>query len=329
MCIQLANRTFKQVYRADVERYELSRILDHRHARHRPYRTDMDAQWKTACHFGQRKLLMSEIEFLTMHARRHDTVVYAGAAPGTHIPLLVWMFRSLELTFVLVDPVLDTDVTWEGCVKYKSLFELNGDGPTYASYWKDKPNVLFISDVRSKEGGDEDTPTNEDVVRDMAMQREWVDLMRPRAGMLKFRLPWVPKNRKTGKRPPTIVEYIAGDIHLPVWGPPRTTETRLVFTRDQEGVKEYDAIRYEDEMYHFNTVTRMSRYPRLTAGCQCYDCAAEATILRNYVKLFEPREVERLWVRVDGWRDRITAHNPNQDPYFCSNEGPNKKKQRL
>jgi hypothetical protein len=55
-------------------------------------------------HWGQRKLLLSEIEFLTDWAPldRDSIVVYAGAAPGTHIAFLAEMFP--RLSFVLVDP---------------------------------------------------------------------------------------------------------------------------------------------------------------------------------------------------------------------------------
>ena len=60
---------------------------------------------KTVVHWGQRKLLLSEIEFLTLIGRndlRGATVVYARAGPGTHIPQLTRMFPQVH--FILVDP---------------------------------------------------------------------------------------------------------------------------------------------------------------------------------------------------------------------------------
>ena len=57
---------------------------------------------KSTVHWGQRKLLLSEIEFLTRYSQDGMTVVYAGAAPGTHISYLSELFPSLR--FVLVDP---------------------------------------------------------------------------------------------------------------------------------------------------------------------------------------------------------------------------------
>ena len=53
-------------------------------------------------HWGQRKLLLSEIEFLTQYSEAGDFVVYAGAAPGTHITYLTALFPQLD--FLCVDP---------------------------------------------------------------------------------------------------------------------------------------------------------------------------------------------------------------------------------
>lgn len=66
-------------------------------------------------HWGQRKLLLSEIEFLSLfipqlRARvpppKRIIVIYAGAAPGTHIPYLFDLFdnKSGDLQFALFDP---------------------------------------------------------------------------------------------------------------------------------------------------------------------------------------------------------------------------------
>ncbi len=64
---------------------EVWRILEE-DAPRAPYRRRKD-EVKSVIHWGQRKLLVAEIEFLTMYAgtRKSDTpqpVVYAGAAPG-------------------------------------------------------------------------------------------------------------------------------------------------------------------------------------------------------------------------------------------------------
>jgi hypothetical protein len=57
---------------------------------------------KTVLHWGQRKLLLSEVEFLTKYGHLSNTVVYAGAAPGTHLNILAELFKDKK--FVCVDP---------------------------------------------------------------------------------------------------------------------------------------------------------------------------------------------------------------------------------
>jgi hypothetical protein len=56
-------------------------------------------------HIGQRKLLLSEIQFLTLNLESKNDeafVVYAGAAPSNHIYLLRELFPNVK--FLLVDP---------------------------------------------------------------------------------------------------------------------------------------------------------------------------------------------------------------------------------
>jgi hypothetical protein len=68
-----------------------------------PYRR-RSGETKSVCHWGQRKLLLSEVEFLNEYLPSNiiALVIYAGAAPGHHIPLLSDMFPNLR--FILVDP---------------------------------------------------------------------------------------------------------------------------------------------------------------------------------------------------------------------------------
>lgn len=57
---------------------------------------------KPTLHLGQRKLLLSEIQFLTLNHTHSKYVVYAGAGPGHHIHYLYQLFPHLK--FILVDP---------------------------------------------------------------------------------------------------------------------------------------------------------------------------------------------------------------------------------
>ena len=53
------------------------------------------------CHIGQRKLLLTEIQFLTN--KKSGVVVYAGSAPGNHIPVLLKIFPN-KFKWILIDP---------------------------------------------------------------------------------------------------------------------------------------------------------------------------------------------------------------------------------
>lgn len=110
---------------------------------------------------------------------------------------------------------------------------------------------------------------------DMAAQWRWHEIMQPLKSMLKFRLSW-----RSG-----TTRYLSGTVYLPVWGPITTTEARLV-PDDGGATREYDNTAYEQQMFHFNTTTRVGLYPHGGAGvglCHCYDCTAEVAILSAYL----------------------------------------------
>ncbi len=68
-----------------------------------PYGPDA-GQIKANCHLGQRKLLLTEIEFLSKMAGKNKNilVVYAGSASCEHLPVILQMFPNIK--FLLVDP---------------------------------------------------------------------------------------------------------------------------------------------------------------------------------------------------------------------------------
>ena len=53
-------------------------------------------------HLGQRKLLLTEVNFLTGHGDFSKNIIYIGAAPGHHIEFLSTLFPNH--TFYLYDP---------------------------------------------------------------------------------------------------------------------------------------------------------------------------------------------------------------------------------
>ncbi len=84
-----------------------------------PYRR-RQGEYKTVLHWGQRKLHVSEIEFLTEFGFPYCHVVYAGAASGTHIKQLSDMFP--DVTFHLYDPSPFTVLPTERIRIHNELF---------------------------------------------------------------------------------------------------------------------------------------------------------------------------------------------------------------
>lgn len=239
---------------------------------------------RVATHIGQRKLLMSEVDFLTDYARAGDTVVYAGAAPGHHIPFLVSLFENKRLKFELYDPREFELPKWDkriigGITTHRGLFT----DDTARSY-SGRDDVLFVSDIRT--GGHEfGLPTEEDVKRDMIMQEKWVLAMQPRACMLKFRLEY----DKAGIRE---FEYIEGELRIQAWAPPSSSETRLIAVRGADGYKRcmYDQQRYDNQMFYNNSIIREwgafdhgVPLRRVRGLDTCYDCALEAYMWKKYL----------------------------------------------
>lgn len=236
------------------------RYQDHRYKV--PYR-QRRGQFKTTIHWGQRKLLLSCIQFLTKYQHLASKVVYAGAAPGTNIIILSELFPNHE--FDLYDPrPFDSDLDDHPKIH---LFQEYFTDDVARSYKKQK--VLFWSDIRT--GSLKDDDFEEQIAANNRMQETWHYLMCPEYGMYKFRLPY-----KEGR-----TEYMRGQIWLQIWAPETSTETRLV-VRKNPSRKIYSHRKYEKRLFYFNLITRQwGHYP--SYNCQCYDCCAEAWILSKYL----------------------------------------------
>lgn len=226
-----------------------------------------------ALHWGQLKLLASEIEFLTPHAHTTGlTVVYAGAAPGHHIPCLASMFPKMR--FLLIDPLpFSIEQTSQlEIIQAPMTTEL---AETLAQHSQTtRSPLLFISDVRVGPP----TPSRESheqhqrrIMRDMMAQQHWHIILKPIQSVLKFRLPWSIRARSL---------YLSGSIHLPVFGRPHTHETRLITDPGEPRLVWYDHTQYEEQMAHFNSVTRVSAHG---PNGLCYDCEALENIAAQYL----------------------------------------------
>lgn len=273
---------------------------------------------KTVIHWGQRKLLMSEIEFLTLYGGSCRMVVYAGAAPGTHIAFLSKMFPDLH--FYCVDPAPFTVKETDKITTVQALFT----DEMAQRLGEEHPGMLFISDIRAADyERDSEQVIEEKVQRDMAMQKEWHMRMRPMRSMFKFRLPWTAGTSS----------YLDGDVYLPVWGPITTTETRLITKENTLAEVGYDHKKYEDQLFYFNTVTRPALYKHdVTEGegiDHCYDCRAEVHILSSYLESFKAVSSDTLAEEVSLMSQRISKQIGNRRTLRDDNLDPGDRKRRI
>lgn len=237
-------------------------------------------EWTSAVHWGQRKLLMSEIELLVEvlaedyrrgresqqveNVGQNFLIVYVGAAPGSHIPYLLSLFSNItnirihvwdrpsrfdiqeDMSLPVADRLIRivppefADPSMTG--DYEGFFT-DYVAQKYLDAYGPNNKIIFISDIR-------DRASEEAVHNDMSMQRRWVEKLQPYASQLKFRLPFSGQDN---------YEYLSGRIFTQTWSRVKSTETRLLsfrpFTTTMYNVNDYDRT-----MSYLNTVTRMSSY---------------------------------------------------------------------
>ena len=246
-----------------------------------PYRsgkyTAQGTSTRRGRHFGQRKLLLGEVDFLAEFARDGDTVVYAGAAPGIHVPFLAMLFPGVR--FELYDPrkfdLRGTPTVLARITPHREFFTEE----TAASY-AGRDDVLFISDVRT---GTEDAvlPSEAEIIDDMRQQETWVRAMQPRAFSLKFRLPFDQM---------TDFEYFAGETRTQAWAPGASLETRLMASRPYTR-RAYSPSDYDSRMNYLNLVVRpWAKYEpgvplvAVPGLARDFDSALEAHIWAKYLR---------------------------------------------
>lgn len=249
----------------------------------RPFNPDIVETQHVKCnlHWGQRKLLMSEIDFLNRYYDDYDQskdkyLLYVGASPGHHINYLKKMFPDIH--FILYD-------------KVKTAVELDDHAEFHHKYfdqqeaekYKDK-NLFFVCDIRNldvgKLKGDERTGIRHGIIGDdMSKQMEWVKIMNPKQSLLKFKLTWL--SEKT--------EYLDGTVYFQVWNTMGSNEQRLVPDKSYK-TKIWNNITYEEICAYFNHETRFKKIKHNFGNClgQYHESVVEGLILKEYVEKFEP-----------------------------------------
>jgi hypothetical protein len=257
------------------------------------HKTPYDSEFvsKTNVHLGQRKLLLSEIQLLTEYYNENTKdpiILYVGAAPGTHLITLSMMFpRAFFILYdgAKFDPILK---------QYPNVYEIHEDKAGFVTTplikslksRLDSDRLLFISDIRL---GDEDKDKFEHgVMRDMQLQEEWIEILRPKLSLLKFRMSYKMKHGDS-------LKYTKGTILYGVWPKETSGETRLL-VQQQDIIKKinYDFKNYEETMFFHNKYERPYCFDDMPDEikdlifiknnnyCPCYDCVSELAILYKF-----------------------------------------------
>ena len=272
-----------------------------------PYKKHRDISKYPKTNWGQRKLLLGEIKFLTLYADKEkgSHVLYVGAAPGDNIPYLQKLFP--KCTFELYDPRPKFN---------KQLIKANTRNiqvniaafnntlaEDYAKKYKNK-HLLFISDIRNNSVDDPHIKLNlqerEKLIQtDMRMQKEWVKIIKPYMSMLKFRISFIT----------TEIEYLDGDIYFQPWAPQESVELRLI--TDGKKLTVYNGTIIEEIMSYINNKLRPFVKYRINDRTGTfnapYDTALEYIILEEYFKKYNDNDSLHADYRSE--KSQVTSHD--------------------
>ncbi len=252
-----------------------------------PYRRRKNEE-KVSLHFGQRKLLLTVVQFLTLFWNPKKVpkpiVVYAGAAPGNNIEIISQLFPEVE--FHLYDPWTFKINETDKIHLYNQYFTDHD-----AKQWSGRSDIYFISDIRTADytkAKNLDENENQ-IMQDMMKQMNWYNIINPIHGHLKFRLPYTGGNR------PPKVNYLNGHVFKQALAPKTSTETRLVPLSPNNNI-DWDCNKYQSQLFYHNVEIREkikyinplnpnephSHIDNLEL-LNDYDSRAETHILMNYI----------------------------------------------
>jgi hypothetical protein len=252
-------------------------------ANEEPYRRRNNEE-KTSISWGQRKLLLSLVSFLSKHLDKdikNPRVIYAGASPGIGIGIAAKLFPNV--TFHLYDPAPFQIKTKDKVILYRKKFT-NEIAQFWAEKQKQDNNILFISDIRTADYTKaKDLEDNENqIMQDMQLQKTWVEIIKPCKTQLKFRLPYTLPGF------PNEVEYFDGLIYLQCFCPQTSTETRLVLESPNLVYKKYSCEKYQSQLFYHNIVIReknkyINEYQDPPEILDDYDSCCEISIWKDYL----------------------------------------------
>jgi cap2 methyltransferase len=243
---------------------------------------------KTTISWGQRKLLLIFVSFLSNHLDKevkNPCILYIGAAPGVNINIVLNLFP--HITIHAYDPRPFKIKKNKRIFIYQKKFTSQ-----IAKFWaqeqRKKKNIYLISDIRTADyTKSKDLSENEtQILEDMKLQREWVEIIKPCKCQLKFRLPYVLPDF------PDEYEYFEGLLYKQPWAPETTTETRLVLTSPDFHYRKYSSKKYESQLFYHNaTLREKKRYDtNIPDGIELvndWDSCCEIRIWQDYLANFD------------------------------------------
>jgi hypothetical protein len=268
--------------------------------------------FQSRCHWGQKKLVLSEIQFLTKVCQKLNTkslkdyaVVYVGAAPGLHFPILYNLFP--ELIWLLYDPARFSKESYMHPQKQRlKIFNqfFTDETIKHAKQNSENRKILFICDIRL-------SFEEEAIMKDMISQAKWGTDIGADYMLLKYKLPYDDENTilyKTNTiddlqiNPKHIINpdlkaddktslYLKGDVYIQLFASINSIELRLMVEK-VNGKYELDAINYgeiEKKMFYFNTTLRISWNTEdydflhyIPGYDSSIECVMEYNIIKNY-----------------------------------------------
>ena len=199
-------------------------------------------------HWGQLKLLLSEIIHLANYKDEFDNIIYAGAAPGIHIVLLADLFPEKKFYLFDPNPIWDIRLKEKRNVFIKTRYFDDGEARKLFRLGK---KYFLISDIRNldigkaKKRNDENAQDNI-VENDMHIQFGFWRQVQPKFALFKFRLMHDKKSK-----------FPTGTIYLPIYGKNVTTESRLFIKNYNENdTLLYDNKNYRDRMFYYHVNER-------------------------------------------------------------------------
>ena len=268
-------------------------------------------EFKRALHWGQLKLMLTEIEFLTLALQQYNleyadqpdiqrpqfVMVYAGAAPGHHTQYLSELFPQVH--FELYDPnkfaISDSEK-----IKIHIQFFTNTD----AKYWAGRsvnlsqpgthhtthitPHTTMHQTMHTTTHTKHNAMHAKPLIylvfcTDIRTEPATDDNVRENMNM---QLEWwsimnpnlsMFKFRLPWEAGKT--QYPEGQIYIQPYPGPTSTETRLIAKRDA-AIIDYDNEKYESQLFYHNNVIRKQSY--VIAG-QLLGLKKDPTISHNHV----------------------------------------------